>query len=538
MSVTTETYKPPVKRHSFYYEMSKLLWHNPVVMRDLRIRMRESRSYLSVAFFLFFTILLVTIGYISASNQIQANGQINIVNAQSQLQSLYYFVFEALAALIVLIAPALTASCIIIERQRMSLDLIFATPMTSMQLLFGKLVSSTAFLALLLILSLPASALCVILGGATFGDVLQSYLLLFIDGLVLTSIGLLCSCTARKNLIALVATYISIGIYLIFTLPLVAIISPMATRGSTMGPVLAFSSLNPFLAITMLGTGYSHFSLMGHNIPVWIGAAIIACVLVNMLLALAGYRLGVFGVKYLSIFRLQSLLISAFITVAFVSSVAPLATANPGTIDVITITLLISLFVVGIFLPTLFIPAYHETEGRAVTIDKSYQISKAFQPGHSGSLPYFHLWIITIFISSIAAEYFTVHKPLDIKTAAFTLFYISGVGYLVWSIARRATSLLLNRLAASTLTFLSIVAVILAPVMLDSDLLYNRLSSDYSVSAIFWLFYPLMHLNTPKDACSAFTLTGTMCYLLGLLIFPYWIKLTPGGLHRVNRQRG
>ena len=122
---------------------------NPVVTRDLRVQLRGTRAYGQIAVYLLLLGLLAVAGYYQAANDSTGAGA-SVVQMQSKLQSFYRFIFYTLAALIALIAPALTASSISSEKQRQTLDLLLTTPLSALELLMGKLLSSIAFIALLL----------------------------------------------------------------------------------------------------------------------------------------------------------------------------------------------------------------------------------------------------------------------------------------------------------------------------------------------------------------------------------------------------
>jgi ABC-type transport system involved in multi-copper enzyme maturation permease subunit len=139
---------------------------NPVIGRELRVRVRVGRAYMLQAFYLAFLILIVALAYQAA---IGDNPDLrNPVRVQEALVEFYRIVMSMLVALIALIAPALTANAITLERERKTMDLLLATPLTARQLLVGKLIGSFAFIVLLLALTLPVSAVSVLLGGVSF----------------------------------------------------------------------------------------------------------------------------------------------------------------------------------------------------------------------------------------------------------------------------------------------------------------------------------------------------------------------------------
>jgi ABC-2 type transport system permease protein len=128
---------------------------NPVVVRELRVRVRFARAYWLQALYLLFLILIVGLAYTST---LGSQVILDPYRAQQQLQAFYWIIFSTLISLIVLIAPGLTASAVTLERERRTLDLLLATPLSARQLLTGKLVGSFAFLVLLIALTLPASS--------------------------------------------------------------------------------------------------------------------------------------------------------------------------------------------------------------------------------------------------------------------------------------------------------------------------------------------------------------------------------------------
>ncbi|HXG25150.1 MAG TPA: hypothetical protein VNJ09_11385, partial [Chthonomonadales bacterium] len=71
--------------------MIRPFWANPVVIRDLRVRMRGARSYWHQAVYLLLLGLLATAGYASAVTAENALGGMSVVDVQGRLQGFYYF---------------------------------------------------------------------------------------------------------------------------------------------------------------------------------------------------------------------------------------------------------------------------------------------------------------------------------------------------------------------------------------------------------------------------------------------------------------
>jgi hypothetical protein len=190
------------------------------------VRVRVGRAYLLQAFYLAFLILIVALAYQAA---IGDNPDLrNPVRVQEALVGFYRIVMSMLVALIALIAPALTANAITLERERKTMDLLLATPLTARQLLVGKLLGSFAFIVLLLALTLPVSAVSVLLGGVSFPELLKAYLLIACGGLVLCAIALFSSVYARNSTLAVLWSYLRVAGFLLATGVLIALQEALA----------------------------------------------------------------------------------------------------------------------------------------------------------------------------------------------------------------------------------------------------------------------------------------------------------------------
>lgn len=111
----------------------------------------------------------------------------SVAQAQDQLRWFYTWIIGLLGAVMMLVAPVLTATAIPAERQNQSFDLLFSSPLELKHFLVGKMISSFRFTAILLFLSMPIASICVLLGGATWTDIACAFLSLLAIGIILTS---------------------------------------------------------------------------------------------------------------------------------------------------------------------------------------------------------------------------------------------------------------------------------------------------------------------------------------------------------------
>ncbi len=221
---------------------------NAATVRDFRVQLRGNRAILLWGFYLLVLIGFTMIVYSGSA----AGAQSSIVDAQRKLREFYQSVMILLAVMINLIAPALTAGSIVMERQRRSLDLVFSAPVTPKYYLVGKMVSSYRYIWMLLILSLPITSACVVLGGATWSDVIAAYLILSSNALIYTAIALLLSTLSRQPVAAVVWSYVaSIG-YSFITAGIAgsAAVSGMAISVSAFMAACTSSTVTDFFVVS------------------------------------------------------------------------------------------------------------------------------------------------------------------------------------------------------------------------------------------------------------------------------------------------
>jgi hypothetical protein len=516
---------------------------NPVVVRDLRAQMRGTKSYWYQGGYLMLLGLLAVAGYAQATGQgiwtlrdpQGAHNTVNIVQAQNQLENFYYFIFMTLAALISLIAPALTASSIVGERQRLSLDLLITTPLTAAQLLVGKLVSSIAFLGLLLALSLPASALCIMLGGATLNDVFRAYFTLAVDGLVLAAIGLYFSCAVRVPLLAMVWTYATVVAYLYLTFQFFGLCDPQGTQPALMSPLSCLARLNPFIAVLPVTNTGTWFGFL--PIPISLMTTAAAALLIRLLVTAATYRLAVYGGGSAPSLRRQALLISGIVTFIlahdFQKSLEGTVNAGaPGSAPLTATYIgigLVGLFLAAMpFLPGLFVPASGEdappgiVESAALEASEqdTFNARRMFSPEHAGALPLYMMWVVVTFVSVVlglatrGGTQIAMLMPIIITTALYHL----ALGFLFWAVARFSAGIVRGIAGARAVALGIFLFVSCAPLLLLGLIEGNWMENSVTN---FWLFRPMLYAlsGTLEGMIFPMVQAGLLAVVLGASFF-------------------
>ena len=189
---------------------------DPILSFGAKRRMRSLQTPILLTLY---AVLLALMAYFTVYSPFLGAG-VTLLTMRSSVQG-YGFMVALQFALLVLIAPAMTAGSISGERERQTLDLLLVTNTGSLRIVLGKLLESFGFLALLVLCSLPMLSLVLLTGGATFGQVLVSVLFLLIVALAGLSVGLFCSTLCRRTVSATVTAYlVMLGIGVLTLIPL------------------------------------------------------------------------------------------------------------------------------------------------------------------------------------------------------------------------------------------------------------------------------------------------------------------------------
>lgn len=530
----------------------KAFTDNPIVLRDLRATMRGTRAFWFQAAYLGLLGILAVTGYAISTNQNLFSSltgssygprAFSIVDAQQQLQRFYYFIFMTLAGLITLIAPALTATSVSDERQRQSLDLLVTTPLSATEMLVGKLMSSLAFLGVLLALSLPASALCVLLGGASIGDMFRVYGLLAVDAVVLASIGLYFSCACKQSLHAVIWTYFSVISFVLITLYGGYLLGTNnnPTSVAPLLPIAAIGLLSPIA--TVFPSAGQNIVLGSVQIPVALAMLPAAFLAIRLLLTAAAYRFGTFGAESGRSLRKQVLLVTGIVMTTLGYSL----TAKNGVLNTIymnrangvesyaTNSLVIIGLLSGIFtiifalslpfLPGLFVPVKAEdappgdAQNAQIGRDNGYfSFSSMLLPRHSGALPYFYSWLGIITMSLFVGIYSGLGfcDELTLRVLLAGTIYVAGAGTLAWGLARLASRFIRAASSARALAFGLFVLLNAVPA------LPLTLMNDYQTTAkgmfIAWLGAPFLFNSVREMLLPAIVISGIVALVTGLVV--------------------
>ena len=226
---------------------------NPVMVKELRGRMRGVRGFAIITIFLtlmsFFTILLYLL-------RVPAGG---VVVTGDLGRELFIGVLFIELMLIIFIVPALTAGAITTERERKTYDLLQTTLITKATFVVGKMQSALGYIVLLLLSAIPMQSIAFLFGGVSEAELILALVVLLVSALALGAFGMFFSSITERTLAATIRSY-TVAIAITVGLPLVALILFQNAYGNVVNSFTNRFTDNPVVEATtiyldMIATG-------------------------------------------------------------------------------------------------------------------------------------------------------------------------------------------------------------------------------------------------------------------------------------------
>jgi ABC-2 type transport system permease protein len=203
--------------HWIWQQRPQLI-NNPVIIREVTDILRKKSS---------FYILAITIGVgilfllFSWRNLLDVYARVGYDHWRASRE--FFSVMNLIiGSAIFLLTPIFSATCINLERERDTWELLTTTPINILSILWAKIISCIFFLWILLMSLIPIYGLCFTIGGIAPEEI-NFVMWIFSEILVFTvMVGILCSIWIKKSIQAITSTYI-IVILLFLVIPIIAI---------------------------------------------------------------------------------------------------------------------------------------------------------------------------------------------------------------------------------------------------------------------------------------------------------------------------
>ncbi len=287
------------------------LTQNPIILKELRSRMRGGRAFILLTIYLVLISLFMSLVYFGFSASNQAAGGPN--TRQLLGKAIFFSITGIELMMVAFIAPGLTAGSIAAERERQTFDLLRTTLISSRSLVWGKLISALSYLILLLVAALPLESLAYMLGGVSIEELLISFLILVVTALFYSCLGIFYSSFMRRTLGPTVLAYAT-AIMIVVGIPILLFVSMgfgaglfVGTSPSTSSQISLLLAAWLLVSLNPLGAGVvtevlllSYQTLISYNIPLangvtvpiispWISYSIIYILLSLWLIVLSIY---------------------------------------------------------------------------------------------------------------------------------------------------------------------------------------------------------------------------------------------------------
>ncbi len=190
---------------------------NPVLLKELRGRMRGARAFIVLTVYLLLLSCFTSLIYYAYTRE----------SGGSDMAYVGKVIFASVVIIeifmVTFITPAFTAGAISGERERQTYELLRTTLLSARKLVFGKLSSALVYMLLLILAAVPLESLAFVLGGVIGGELAAALVVLLATAFAFAAIGLFYSAFARTTLAATVWAYVT-ALILTIGLPILMLI--------------------------------------------------------------------------------------------------------------------------------------------------------------------------------------------------------------------------------------------------------------------------------------------------------------------------
>lgn len=225
----------------------RLTFDNPVLLKELRIGLRERRIFVVQIGFL---LILGSTCLLALASMLSNNDPQSLPQHGAEY---FEMLFWVQLLLLLLVTPGLTCGSLSGERERHSLDMVMASRLTTGELAAGKLGFAMYYVVLLLSSSLPMASVVFFLGGVSPMQAVRAYFELGCWALLSSQIGLFYSARETRS------NYATSQSYLLIILSMIGLFPYAALRSAEPVPWGPFTEFHPLYIVAALAAYFSLF---------------------------------------------------------------------------------------------------------------------------------------------------------------------------------------------------------------------------------------------------------------------------------------
>ncbi|MDP9311361.1 MAG: ABC transporter permease [Chloroflexota bacterium] len=237
--------------------MSWLSNSQPVLVKELRGRMRGARAFVILTIFLLVLAVPTTLLYIAVASTVQFD-QFNA--GQTIGKTLFLGIVTVALIQVLIVVPGQAASALTSEKERETYDLLISTLLPPWKIIIGKLLAALAYALLLIVAVIPFMAVSFFFGGVTVLEVILALVGLVVTVVLFGSSGILWSVIMRRSLAATIVTQ-AVSVGLLLGLPFLVFVAGVLIFRDFPPP--AWTSSAPFVYLWITALSLHPFIALG-----------------------------------------------------------------------------------------------------------------------------------------------------------------------------------------------------------------------------------------------------------------------------------
>jgi ABC-2 type transport system permease protein len=179
---------------------------NPMILKELRQRLRERRAWLLPTLYLLVLAGTVSFAYYASTDPEMTGGPREVQGADIGVAIFLTVIFTQIVVLL-LMAPVFSAGSLTIEKEQRTLAGLLTSLLTAPQIWWGKFVAALLYLLLLLCSALPLLAISFAFGGVEPMELLKGVGSTVLVLASICAVGLWCSSMFRRSVHSTAACY-------------------------------------------------------------------------------------------------------------------------------------------------------------------------------------------------------------------------------------------------------------------------------------------------------------------------------------------
>lgn len=373
-------------------EQRRIYCDNAGLAKEFRTQLRGIKSPLLLSAYLGLFVFIATLFYWGIS--ISSSGSLSAT--QEQLQIFYRVIVGMLEFMVALIASVLAASSINGEYSRQSIDLLFSSPVGPKYFLVGKLMASYRYVLLLLVMTMPVSAMCVVLGGATWQEVLATYAIVSFHALIYMSISIPVAVLCAKAVPAIMWSYLASFCYFLLTTIFASMFMVGSISGQSVSPPL-YVGLSP--AFSVLG-GSGVTEIFGQKVPLWIPTGLISLLFARIMLLGAATSMTQAGSKESCNLRITGIILAFLLPLVIGLSTGGSGRTSfgaPGT----ELGSMVLWFVLPLIICLPYLSTWSAVANSKVFPNGFWKLSLALRGTPASGLPYLVTFTVSVILGSV-----------------------------------------------------------------------------------------------------------------------------------------